>query len=340
MASGQSIRVRPSSSTCPSPFGYMSFSFILRKAFPITAIMLSLGMAGVLSAQSINLSFNSTITFPNFPQYPYSSDYVQCVAPLVQQYENGLVQLQNVYEQQKLLFVQKRGQSRIQAWMIPERSARSRAIRDSDKAYRDAVRELDRWFRDQEKTIKRQFNDTENTCDDRFDTDVDSLDEGKSSSRSSSRFSSFSSQPVCGNGRCENGEGFYCPPCDAFPCTNSCAVGTCPQDCSGSSSSRSYSWSSRSSSSSFVSCFGSDACVPVNTCNAIGGSFVSPGACGNQSQMQAGHYCCRQSSSSSSWIFYPHNNEQSGTQNIQSCGCQTVCDPSGSPCMALCPSQC
>jgi hypothetical protein len=399
----------------------MRFTRLLRSGTPLGALVLALGITTGLYAQSINLSFDSTINFPTFPPYPYSSEYVQCMEPVERQREDSLVQLQIIYEQNKVMFVRLRGDARIEAWRIPERSARSRALRDSDRAYRDAVRELDRWYRDQERAIRRQFVDAEDTCDNQFDNDVDSPDDGSSSSFSSSRSSSssFGSGPVCGNGICEVNEGVICPPCDAFPCTQSCMIGTCPQDCgitsssssrSSSSSSRSSSSSSRSSSSSFVSCFGSDMCIPQQNCAAIGGSITPPGSCGTPHQIQSGYACCRVNSSSlsssssrssssfasctggdmciptttcasfggqitspvtcapsgganatyyccrlpsssssrssssfmffsssSSWIFYPQEAQQQG---IQSCACETVCDPSGSPCMAVCPNEC
>lgn len=305
-------------------------------------------MTSVLSAQmtaDTNFAFTDTLTFPEILPHSFTSPYVECVAPAVAQQESSLVQLQRVYEQQKVILVEQRGRARVSAWAIAERSARNRANRDIDRAYRDNLRILDRWFRDQEKVIRRQFKDAENICSDQFDSDIDSPDELSSSSssrsrsshsssssfayfsssfpfvacvgndlclprqtclvhggevtnpdrcgnqdqmnegyaccnllaRSSSRSSLQSSRPICGNHKCEAGEGIYCPPCDAFPCTQSCAIGTCPQD-------------------------------------------------------------CLSSSSSSEWIFYPQ--ETSGTQQIPSCQCQTVCDPSGSPCMAVCPAQC
>ena len=41
-------------------------------------------------------------------------------------------------------------------------------------------------------------------------------------------------QPSCGNGKCEDGEADYCPPCTTdpvHPCKIKCTLGTCPRDC-------------------------------------------------------------------------------------------------------------
>lgn len=316
----------------------MRFLSVLRAALPYFVLVMALGLTSVLSAQSFTadvlIPFSSGASFPDIPPFPFTSDYVQCVAPAIRQQENNLAQLQRVYEQQRVILVEARGQARIAAWSIPERSARSRANRDIDRAYRDHLRILDRWFRDQEKAIKRQFKDAEDLCDDQFDDDVDSPDDFSSSRSSFSSFNFSSSSfiacfgndlclpqqtcivnggivtnpgrcgdrsqmnagyvccnlflrfssssrvfhPVCGNRICEEGEGIICPPCDAFPCTNSCAIGTCPQNCFS-------------------------------------------------------------SSSSSERIFYPQQ-QTPDVQPIPSCPCRTVCDPSGSPCMAVCPSEC
>jgi hypothetical protein len=297
---------------------------VARNALPVSALVIALGLTSVLSAQSFE--FTVTANFPQVPVFSYTSPYVQCVAPAIQTQENSLVQLFTTYGQQKVILVQQRGQARIQAWAIPEASARSRALRDIERAYRDSLRELNRWLRDQEKAIKRQFKDAEDVCDDQFDTDVNSPEENFSSSSSS--FSSFNFS---------------------------------------------------SASSGFVSCNGNDVCLPQATCNANGGIIKSPGLCGDQSQMNAGYACCqlpgassafstfsfasssRSSSSSSrsssfsssrssssrssssfnlSSVTFQPNEQQAAQQNMESCGCQTVCDPSGSPCMAVCPSEC
>ncbi len=443
------------------PLARMTVSSTIRTILPFSALLIALGVTGVLSAQDIvpfdpaNASFPSSASFSSIPAFPFTSDYVQCVAPAIRQNVDRLSQLQRTYEDQKLQFVQQKSQLLITAWAIPERSARNTAIRGVQRSYDLAVRSLDRWFRDQERAINRQFSDAVSQCDRQFDSDVD----GESSSSSSSRFSSsfgFSSSsglPQCNGGDvcvpyqvCRDTNGTfqdpgrcgdmhqlnYCcqignasslssssssnglPQCnggdacvpyqvcidskgtfeDPGRCGDSnqfnycCQVGhgvssssssssglprcnggdlclpyqTCrdnngtfqdPGRC-GDSSQLNYCCQlpndvhSSSSSSSFVFCDSGDMCFPVAKCNAIGGNFVSPGACGTQEMRQEGYYCCRQSSSSSR-IFYPRNDtfnadqaqvDQTSQQSIQSCACQTVCDPSGSPCMAVCPAQC
>ncbi len=356
--------------------------------FPMTSRIRSIGFTAAFVSVFAGATMVLAQTFPS------SSPYTQCVAPHIRSYEDQVYSLQQAYEQQILQLVRQRADARIIAWTIPERSARNRAIRNADKIYRDGVRAANRSYKDQLKVLNRQFSDAEDVCDDQFDNDVE--DGGGFSS------SSYSNGPVCGNHICESGEGFYCPPCDTYGCTNSCAVGTCPQDCptfSSSSSSRSSSSSfvscfqgdmcipyqsctsnvgtivspgtcgnqsqtqagyyccrpktsssssrssSRSSSATFISCFGNDSCVPQQSCFNAGGTIASPGACGNQSQVNAGYACCRissnsRSSSSSSWVFYPNDDGRSQAQQIESCGCQTVCDPSGTSCMAVCPAEC
>jgi hypothetical protein len=145
---------------------------------PILVPALILCATGIISAQSVT-----------------SSQYTQCVAPAVQQQESNLLTIQQIFEQQHVALVAQRGQARIQAWTIPEESARRDAIRDADKAYRSALRDLKKWFRDQEKQIKRTFRDQEDICDDQFDDDVDD-DEFFSSSSSSSQFSFVFSVPA------------------------------------------------------------------------------------------------------------------------------------------------
>ncbi len=254
-----------------------------------------------------------------YAQSSYSSQYTECVAPHIRQYEQSLVNVNRSYSDQQLSFMEQRGQARINAWSIPERSQRSRAIRDAERAYRDAIRDLNRWLRDEERNLRNAFRDAEDSCDDQFDNDVD---EGESFSSqsfssfqfssvssfqfssfgfSSSKFSSWSSAPMCGNGRCEAGEGYVCPPCGTYGCVNSCYIGSCPQDCGITNP---YSSSARSSSRS------------------------------SSSRLSSSR------SSSSSWVFYPNDTSAQQQTNTNSCECQTVCDPSGSPCMAVCPAQC
>jgi hypothetical protein len=247
-----------------------------------------------------------------YAQSNVSSQYTECVAPHIRQYEQSLLDINRSYADQHLSFMEQRGQARINAWSIPERSQRSRAIRDADRSFRDALRDLNRWLRDQERDIRNAFRDAEDSCDDQYDNDIDGGESVSSRSFSSFRFSSpssfqfssfkFSSFPsnnqMCGNGRCEPGEGYVCQPCQTFGCVNSCYVGSCPQDCGiegfSSSSRSSFRFSSFRSSSR---------------------------------------------SSSSTWIFKPHD-ASTQQMNTNSCECQTVCDPSGSPCMAVCPAQC
>ncbi len=254
-----------------------------------------------------------------YAQSNVSSPYTECVAPHVRQYEQSLLDVNRSYADQQLSFMEQRGQGRINAWTIPERSQRSRAIRDVERAYRDAMRNLNRWLRDQERAIRNTFRDAEDACDDQFDNDVDEGESFSSQSFSSFRFSSASSfqfssfgfsssrssswstGAMCGNGRCEPGEGYVCPPCGTYGCVNSCYIGSCPQDCGITNP---YSSSLRSSS-----------------------------------RISSSRTSSSRSSSSSSWVFYPH--EASGQQtNTNSCACDIVCDPSGSPCMAVCPNEC